>query len=402
MNAPRSSRHGRSLQQERLVGPDTHLMIIGAGPFGLAAAAYASAHGIPHLLFGEPMQFWKESMPSGMLLRSACDWHLDPDGVHTMVRFLETRGMAPVDVEPLSLSTYLEYVDWFQREKGLEAVCSHVIELRRTHRSEGRFEALLDDGRRVRADNALIALGFSHFKHIPPGLSALLPPGRWGHTCDVVDLEGLRGQRVLLIGGRQSALEWAALLHEGGAAAVHVSHRHATPAFAASDWSWVGRLVDAMVEDPGWYRRLRAADKNAIDRRFWAEGRLKVEPWLRPRLDHPSVTLWPNTRVTGCRLRAAGDFEVDLDEGRTIVVDRVILATGYKVDLARIPFLVLGGLLDELHTEDGHPVLDESFQASVPGLFITSMPATRDFGPFFAFTVSVRASAKILGRALTS
>ena len=43
-------------------------------------------------------------------------------------------------------------------------------------------------------------------------------------------------------------------------------------------------------------------------------------------------------------------------------------------------------------------MLDEHFQTSVPGLYITSLAATRDFGSFLAFTVSVRAQAKIIGR----
>jgi hypothetical protein len=41
-------------------------------------------------------------------------------------------------------------------------------------------------------------------------------------------------------------------------------------------------------------------------------------------------------------------------------------------------------------------VLDDHFQTSIPGLFITSMPATQDFGPFFSFTVAVRASAQLI------
>jgi hypothetical protein len=39
-------------------------------------------------------------------------------------------------------------------------------------------------------------------------------------------------------------------------------------------------------------------------------------------------------------------------------------------------------------------------QTTVPGLFVTSLPAARDFGLFFAFTAAVRASAHIVGRAL--
>jgi hypothetical protein len=36
----------------------------------------------------------------------------------------------------------------------------------------------------------------------------------------------------------------------------------------------------------------------------------------------------------------------------------------------------------------------------VPGLFVTSMPVVRDLGPHFAFTVAVRASARLIGAAL--
>jgi hypothetical protein len=82
-----------------------------------------------------------------------------------------------------------------------------------------------------------------------------------------------------------------------------------------------------------------------------------------------------------------------------IEVDRVIFATGYKVDLARVPFLGTD-LLDRLELDDGFPRLDPGFQSRVPGLFVTSMPATRDFGAFLAFTVSVRAATLVAGRAI--
>ena len=49
----------------------TDLLIIGAGPFGLSLAAYASDLGIQNVIVGEPMSFWKEHMPTGMYLRSA-------------------------------------------------------------------------------------------------------------------------------------------------------------------------------------------------------------------------------------------------------------------------------------------------------------------------------------------
>jgi len=47
------------------------VVIIGAGPYGLAAAAHLRAAGIEHRIFGEPLSFWRRHMPAGMFLRSA-------------------------------------------------------------------------------------------------------------------------------------------------------------------------------------------------------------------------------------------------------------------------------------------------------------------------------------------
>ncbi len=49
---------------------DCNVTIIGAGPYGLSAAAYLRAGGIETRVFGEPMAFWENQMPAGMCLRS--------------------------------------------------------------------------------------------------------------------------------------------------------------------------------------------------------------------------------------------------------------------------------------------------------------------------------------------
>jgi hypothetical protein len=190
------------------------------------------------------------------------------------------------------------------------------------------------------------------------------------------------------------------LLREAGAAAVHVSHRHPTPAFEEADWSWVPPLVDALVEDPGWYRRLSVDEKEALKHRLWAEGRLKVEPWLEPRIARAGITLWPRTRVSACNELPDGALGVWLDQGIQFAVDHVVFATGYRVDVAHIPFLDQESISSHLEVRNGFPVLDDRFQSSLPGLYFTSMLAVQDFGPFLGFTVSVRASARIIGRGL--
>jgi cation diffusion facilitator CzcD-associated flavoprotein CzcO len=300
-------------------------------------------------------------------------------------------------VEPLSLDFYLGYTRWFQAQKEIVPLPLYIQRLDQTADSTPGFVATLEDGSTITAANVVVAPGFKHFCNVPVELAELLPAGRYHHTCDFVDFSTLRGKRLLILGGRQSAFEWAALLCEAGAAAVHLSHRHPSPAFAAADWSWVNPLVDNMVENPGWYRNLSQAEKEQVSHRLWAEGRLKVEPWLEKRILPAIVTLWPETRVVSCQQQENGELLVTFDTGDQVRVDDIILATGYKVNLAQLPLLANGNLMARLETRNGFPVLDEHFQTNLPGLYITSMPAAQDFGPFFAFTISVRTSARLIG-----
>lgn len=378
---------------------DTTLLIIGAGPFGLAMAARAQQLDIEHIVVGKPMEFWQANMPHGMFLRSASDWHLDPAGIHTIERFLGERGQTPADVEPLSLQFYLEYTQWFQEQKGIVADPTYVEQLNLVD-DDRRFLATLEDGRFIRAQNVVVAIGFKYFKHTPTALAECLPEGRVAHTCDLVDFSSLQGKRCLILGGRQSAFEWAALLQETGAAAVHITHRHDSPAFQAADWSWVNPIVDGIADNPDWFRSLPEQEQVKVSRRLWAEGRMKVEPWLESRVMHDSVSIWPRTEVVGCDELEDDTLAVQLNNGERLLVDQIILATGYKVAIGQVPFLAAGNIGEQLATRNGFPVLDEQFQTNLPGLFITSLAAGQDFGPFFGFTISVRTSARVIGTAI--
>ena len=373
------------------------LLIVGAGPFGLSLAAYAQHLGIDYTIAGKPMGFWKANMPKDMLLRSNCDWHLDPMDLHTIDTYLRTLGRARTDVEPLSLVFYLEYAAWFQTQKGIRSLDVLVESLTK---DGSRFLATLRDGRRVEARNLVLAVGFGNFENWPPKAGALFPAERCHHTSELGDPSEFRGQRVLIVGGRQSAFESAALLQEAGAAEIYLTYRHATPEFTASDWSWVQPLVMSMVSDPGWFRRMVDQEREALVKRFWVEGRQKLEPWLASRIDASNVHLFPGTNLLGCDQGADG-IRVWLDRGEMLGVDEVVFATGFKMDLNRVPFLS-PGLRSGIETRNAFPVLDDHFQTSVQGLYMTSLAATQDFGPFFGFTVSVGASARIIGDDLRS
>lgn len=378
----------------------TDVLIIGAGPFGICLASHVKDLGLDYVMVGKPMEFWIKNMPEGMYLRSACDWHLDVSGKDTIEQFLTTKNQSPKDVEPLSLDFYLSYVNWFLGQKKLNNQPFYVQKLNK--QDDGRYLALLENGSTIYANRVVVAVGFKYFVNLPNDIVSLLPTGTYEHTCDYVHLQEMRDKSCLILGGRQSAFEWAALLAEAGAKDVHMAYRHDTPAFTEADWSWVNKLVNAMPENPSWFRQLSDTEKKDVGYRLWAEGRLKLEPWLKDRITKDNVHLWPNTKVVSSKILPDNRVEVTFDSGKSIEVDKIILATGYKSAIENVPFFQKGNILSELAINDGFPQLDETFQTNISGLFITSLPAGQAFGPFFGFTVGVRTSASLIGRGLTS
>jgi thioredoxin reductase len=276
----------------------------------------------------------------------------------------------------------------------------HVTHLARV--TEGAYAATLDDGSRLTAHSVLLALGFGFFKHQPREIVAKLPPRSYSHTSDMVDFDFYRSKRVLIVGGRQSAYEWAALIREHGAEQIHLTHRHDEPRFVEPDWSWVQPMVRRSLADHGWWRRLPINQQIRIQDDFWATGRLTLEPWLDDRVHHANVQIHPRTTIASADEDGHGRYDVVLDDGSRLNVHRIILATGYLPDIRNITFLDRSTILDPLQVVDGFPVLDPEFQTNLAGLYVTGLAATRDFGPFFSVTVGCPVAAKIIGDAVVA
>ena len=372
------------------------LLVIGAGPYALSIAALARERGIGSVVLGRPMGFWRENMPEGMFLRSGPDWHLDGAAVHTLEAYLEEQGIRPGEVDPIPIGVFLDYADWFKRAKGIEVREEFVDTL---VKADGGFEATLRSGERIRADAVVAAPGIRHYASVP-GWASSLPPGLAAHTCDLVRFDDMAGARVLIIGGRQSAYEWAALIREHGAARIDIVHRHDIPRFERVSWKFVDAHVEQTLAVRGYWRNLPKSEQDAVARRFWEVGRLTLEYWLTPRLAWDGIHRWPGTEVVEVTPVGDDELRVLLSDGTGLTVDRVVFGSGYRADLTKVPYLA--GVLKHVKVSNGFPVLDEAFQASLDGLYVTGFSATQDFGPFFGFVKGSPAAATLIVRDLLS
>jgi thioredoxin reductase len=294
------------------------------------------------------------------------------------------------------VAVFLEYARWFQRQKNVVVTESLVTGLHGN--GDGSFLVALDNGETLAATSVVAAPGVRYFQHRPEW-SASLPEAVCAHTCELVRFDDFEGARVLVVGGRQSAYEWAALAGEHGAERIDIAHRHDVPRFGRVSWKFADPCLEQTLARPGWWRTLPRPEQDAIAGKFREAGRLTLEWWLAPRLRGDRFRRHPRTSVVAVAAGEPGAARVRLSDGAELGVDRIVLATGYKADLGRVPYLA--GVLDRIEVADGFPVLDETFQASLPGLYLPGFTGTRDFGPFFGFTKGCPAAAGLVTRGLT-
>src|ERR1700674_2264103 len=210
----------RTLAVARAPAPqECNVAVIGAGPYGLAAAAHLMAAGIETLAFGDAMAFWRNNMPKGMRLRSP--WratHIaDPRNELSLDVYAGRVGLDPA--APLPIADFVGYGAWFQGRAVPD------LDRRRVSLVEpagGRFRLTLDDGSVVGARRVVVAMGLANQSFRPTQLAGL-PPDLASHSSEHSDFAAFRGRRVAVIGRGQSACESAVLLSEAGADVVLIS-----------------------------------------------------------------------------------------------------------------------------------------------------------------------------------
>ena len=383
------------------------VVIIGAGPYGLSAAAHLrTVKGLEVRVFGEPMSFWDRNMPTGMFLRS--NWTAttiaDPNNSLTLDAYrAASRNHLSL---PVPLDRFIDYGLWYQRQAVPDLEHRKIVRIERE--SQG-FRLVVEDGESLHSRRVVIAAGISSFTRYPPEFRTL-PPCLASHTSEHRDLGKFAGKQVLVVGGGQSALESAALLHEGGAE-VEVIAR-------CTRIHWLqGGLSRALHHKLGTLtRRLLYAPTDvgpAVMSQLLARPDLLgllprgLQDRLRKRSVRPAGARWLVDRLKDVPIRLGHSVDacctvgervkVRLNEGGERIVDHVLLGTGYRVDVSKYEFLA-PECLNSIRQINGYPCLREGLETSVPGLHILGSPAAWSFGPLMQFVSGTHYASQALTR----
>jgi hypothetical protein len=388
------------------VRDNSAVAIIGAGPYGLAAAAHLRATNVPIRIFGDSLSFWRGNMPAGMKLRSP--WvatHLaDPRGRHTLDDYYRQAKMEIPKLLPVE--NFIGYGMWFQHQVAPDLDTRAVI---RVEALDDCFRLVLEDGDTFIAQRVVMATGLLGHEYRPAQFDGL-PRALVSHSCEHIDSERYRRKRVAVIGRGQSACESAALLHEAGADVEIVCRGslvwNADPGQRSSLRKAVRGMLGNMLIPPsqvGPFPHNWVNETPGIIQRFsqqtrdrWNELNLRATAilWLRPRLQHVPVD--QGRTILAARKDGEG-VSLTLDNA-TKHFDHVLLATGYRIDVDKMSLLA-SDVRAKIVRHGGLPVLNGGFESSVRGLHFAGASAVASFGPLLRFIAGAGFAARRLTRA---
>lgn len=335
-------------------------------------------------------------MPKGMHLKSDgfASSLFEPKGRLSLRSYCAEQGIPYADLGlPVALETFWAYGMDFQR-RAVPSLDLRSVE--KLEHSETGFTLTLSDGEAVNAQRVVVATGISYFEYLPQELASL-PPIHRSHSADNDDLRRFAGRRILVIGGGASATDVAALLLDHGAIVEIVSRApiifHDGPGAKPPSLWWrirnpnfglgPNRRSAVYTLFPNLFRLLPAhLRRRIVKNHLGPAGVWYIREKMEGRVPMRSGYALKSAKMRGDVV----NIHFIHQDGSILETEaeHVIAATGYRVDLGRLPFLD-----DALRTRvvlDGtSPALSAHFESSVPGLYFVGLASAATFGPLTRF-----------------
>jgi FAD-dependent urate hydroxylase len=357
------------------------LIIIGAGPYGISLAAHASYHNLTYRLLGYPMHFWKNQMPQEMFIRTnpISIGLSDPQMEYTLERFSEETGVEITT--PLPRPVFVDYAFWFAAKTNVEFTEEHVTLLQPLDSNKDGYSVTTEAGQVYSAHDVIVATGLQHYAYIPE-VFADISTDLVSHSFGYNSFSSYSGKKVAVIGSGQSAWEAAALLHLAESD-CELIYRCESP-----NYSVIAATGIELIELANTYYDLSFEKKQM----HWARPAGSIANFLRPYVEG-KIQETANVSVEYADATSDGKLYLKLTNGEHRIVDHAIAATGFRIELDRVPFLgqyLLQRIRREEHGYERFPQLDSHFQSSLKGLYFAGPLSSHTHGPAFRFIAGLQ------------
>ncbi|MGI2295943.1 NAD(P)-binding domain-containing protein [Paenibacillus sp. GXUN7292] len=358
------------------------VIIVGAGPYGISLASYAIQNKLEYKLIGHPMDFWTTQMPQNMFIRTPYELvqFPHPQNKLTIQQFAQEKGIALSD--PLPRPIFVDYALWYAEKSGVGFTPELVTSI---HKESKHFVVKTDNGTTHEAKNVVIATGIQQFIYLPEvfqNISSELVTHALGYS----DFNHFNGQRVAVIGSGQSAWEAAALLYEANAD-VELIYRKEKPIYGGNKYQEILlRAIGNVFYKLPQFMKEKLLELGATT--------VPIARFLRSYVEG-KVTQHNGVKVVDV-IESDGKVLLSLSNDRNEYFDHVIVASGFKMSLDKLPFLqdtIKSSLVRE---ETPLPKLNTSFESSIPGLYFAGPLSSHSHGPTFRFILGLKKTANTI------
>ncbi len=361
--------------------PKTEVLIIGAGPYGIAIANELFANGVPFQIIGKPFDLWLNYTQNHSSIRS--DWLTSevycPTGRYGFLKFLQEKRFSnknEILKKRLPVELYRKYLKYVLTQLPYLIEDSKCIQLQQNN---GLFQAKLENQKIIEAQVVILATGIESHKYLP----AIFQKSNETpivHSWNVNGVLNIEGKNILVVGRGQSAAE----------AICQLSKKNKINWLLRKEPEYYSEPINLPVPV---FKSLRFLSGLF----FYLP--LKIRKLLGKKF--VSVTITPDLKKYMESNSVKKIFSDVNDLNSLDIYDLIISATGFTYSLDSISFLdnKLKGCIE---TQGDVPKLNRCFESSCKGLFFAGGITEFSHGPAMRFMMGAPFTAKTIARAVAN